>query len=258
MIAGSSRGVSEVVGFVLVFSLVVSTVGIVYATGFGGIEEVQNSERLSNAERAFDVLADNIEDIYREDAPSRATEIKLSDANLAFGESSTLQVEVSNGTGSNVYSKSIDPIIYTAQGRDTQIVYEAGAVIRTDRSSGTIRSEPPLLFVKDGATRRVVIPIVQTRSVGSAGVGGSTTALVRTQESVKQSLTTRRDPAVEYDVTVTFETTTTRAPIWEAYFDEQLSWVDDPCSTSGGTMTCSFPVDEVYVTWTGIDVQLET
>lgn len=254
------RGVNEVVGFVLVFSLVVSTVGIVYASGFSGLETAQQNERVTNAERAFDVLADNIEDIYREDAPSRATEVKLSDAQLTMTGPSTLQVEITNVGAPNTYSKDIDPLTYSA-GTDTEIVYEAGAVVRTDGSNGIMKSDPPFLFTKDGATRRAVVPVVQTRSVGTKSIGGSTTVLIRSERSVRQPLTVRRDPAADgvsaYDIELTFETTSARAPVWESYFDEQIPWVSDPCSTTGGTVTCTFTVDELYVTWTGINVQIQ-
>lgn len=255
--SSSVRGVSEVVSFVLVFGLVISTVGIVYVSGFGGIERVQGVERVSNAERAFDVLGDNLADIYSEGAPSRATEIKLSDADLAIGTASTVRVDVTNLAGTNVYGKNVDPIVYSAPGSDTQIVYEAGAVIRTDGSNGIMLREPPFRFSKNGATRRMVVPIVQTRSVGVESVGGSTTVLVRGERSVSQPLAVERDPGTVYEVDLEFDTTLPRASVWVEYFEAQITWADDPCTNNDGTVTCSVSVDELYVTWTGINVQIQ-
>lgn len=254
------RGVSEVVSFILVFSLVVSTVGVVYVSGFSGLERAQNAERLSNAERAFDVLADNIEDIYLEDAPSRATEIKLSDAQIGPGETTRLTVEITNVGEPNTYTKEIDPLVYTATG-DTEIVYEAGAVFRTDGTNGIMTREPPFLFALTDSKRRAVIPVVQTRAIDETSIGGSTTVLVRTEQAVRQAMTVRPDPSEdsvsEYDVTITLETTPTRASLWEPYLEEQIPWADSACSTSGDTVTCSITVDELYVTWTGVDTTIQ-
>jgi len=61
-------------GFVFAFALVTASVGVVYTTGIGGLEDARENEQVTNAVRAFDVLHDNIEDVTREDAPSRATE----------------------------------------------------------------------------------------------------------------------------------------------------------------------------------------
>jgi hypothetical protein len=161
---------------------------------------------------------------------------------------------VTNGSGPDVYSRDIDSIVYTTNG-DSEIVYEAGAIIRTDGSNGIMKREPPFLFTKDNSVRRAILPIIQTRSVGTRSIGGSTTVLVRTEESVKQAMTIRRNAV--FEVQLTFETTEARAPIWETYLDEQIQWATDPCSSSGGTVTCTVTVDELYVTWTGIDTSLE-
>ena len=72
--AADGRGVSEVISFVLVFSLIAATVALVYVSGIGGLESTRSSQRVTNAERAFDVLHDNIANIHRRCTPSRATE----------------------------------------------------------------------------------------------------------------------------------------------------------------------------------------
>jgi len=65
------RGVSDVVGYVLIFSLIVATVGVVTTVGFSTLEDRQDAERVNNVERAFDVFANNMENVYRDGAPSR-------------------------------------------------------------------------------------------------------------------------------------------------------------------------------------------
>ena len=67
------RGVSEVLGYALVFSLVIVTVSIISVSGLSGYQNAQSFERQSNAEKAYDVMHNNIEDIYYKGAPSRAT-----------------------------------------------------------------------------------------------------------------------------------------------------------------------------------------
>ncbi|MFC7136780.1 hypothetical protein ACFQRB_10335 [Halobaculum litoreum] len=72
-----TRAQSDAIGFVLVFSLIVLTVGTVYAAGYPALQDLRSDEQLENMERAFEVLDDNVDDMAREGAPSRATEIKL-------------------------------------------------------------------------------------------------------------------------------------------------------------------------------------
>ena len=77
------RSQSDVLGFVFVFAIVVSTIGLVFATGFTGLQDARDFERVNNAERAFEVLRDNVGDMIYRGAPSRVTEIKLASASLA-------------------------------------------------------------------------------------------------------------------------------------------------------------------------------
>lgn len=261
----SERGVSDVIGFVLVFALITSTVAIVYTFGFTGLENAREEERISNAERVFDILADNVGDLQRRGAPSRATEIKLSEATLGYGSETSLTVEVTNMPSSTVYSTNLDPVVYAPTDSQTRLVYENGAVFREQRNGGIALERSGSVFRENGPTKTAVIPFVQTRQTGKPGVGGSSTVRIRTENAgseVMGALATPTDADSdpdgdgddEYAVTYTIDTAPTRAPLWESALEERISWRSDACSVSGGTVTCTFGVERLYVTATRVDV----
>jgi hypothetical protein len=254
------RAVSEVLGFILVFSLTVTTTSFVYINGISELEDRRDVERVDNAERAFDVLANNIEDIYRRDAPSRATEIKLADAQLQFGDVTTMTVTITNlGTPAPSYSRDLDPIVYSA-GTGTELVYEGGSIIRTGPNGGAVMKQgPEMLFATDDSGRRLAIILyVQTRSQGTTSIGGSTAVLVRSEFVVSEMLTARKDRSGSmYDLTFNIETTPKRAPVWKRYLNDEIEsvyGVSGACSVNGKTVECTFSVDRLYVTVTGINV----
>jgi hypothetical protein len=278
------RAVSEVISFVLVFALIALTVGVVYATGFGGLTDSREAERVNNAERAFDVLADNIEDITQRGAPSRATEIKLADANIGLSKTEAnaadesevvVSVEITNwdpdddDTAEPAFAGRVssDPIVYTAN-RPAEIVYANGAVMRSDRGDATMVREPNVVFRGD-STRTAVVPLIETRAVGSTGVGGDTTVLIRTVErasnvnaSTNPSTDTTGGTPDEYEVDLTVQSTEARAPVWRDYYESQFpdSW-SPTCSVTDinsdglqDDVVCSFAVDRLFVPTYAIDV----
>ncbi|MDY6818873.1 MAG: hypothetical protein SVG88_09440, partial [Halobacteriales archaeon] len=167
----TDRGVSETLGFVFIFALIVSSVGIVYTVGVSGLEDVRAAERVTNAERAFDVLGHNFEDMIHRGAPSRATEIKLADAQLYVDDPIVVNVSahVEGDPNTNFSTEvEVEPIIYQAD--DSKIVYTNGAVIRQDGDASVMSREPDLLIEPNRST----LPIVQTRSDESENIGGST------------------------------------------------------------------------------------
>lgn len=239
------RGQTEILGFIMVFAIIVSTIGLVYAGGFTGLTDMRDVERVNNAQRAFEVLADNIEDITFRNAPSRATEIKLAAAQLTVAD--PIEIEV-NVTGAKGFSSTYDslPIVFDAD-TGTKIVFSQGAVIRQQGDDGIVVHESTLQ-INDS---RTVIPIIQTRLDGDGVVSGSTSVLIRMDSA---------DTTVDYsnvsgDRTVWFNMTTPRATTWYQYLEPKADI--DSCSLVSTTVSCKITTDRIYIVAVRIDVSLE-
>ncbi|WP_135851366.1 DUF7289 family protein [Halorussus salinus] len=248
------RGVSETIGFVFVFALVTASVGVVYTTGIGGLEDAREDEQLTNAVRAFDVLDDNVGDLTREGAPSRATELKLSDATLGFGDPVTVEVRVNHtATDANAtYSATTRPLVYSGAAGD--VVYSAGATFRVDDGAAAMRTEPGLL-VDD---RRSMVPLLVTYPrTDSGGIGGSSTVLLvayRQSQGLDGTFDTGPDAADEARVNVTVDSP--RAAAWGRYLEETgMTAVDG--DASDGEVTYQFRTDHLLVSETVVEFDLK-
>ncbi|MFD1512238.1 DUF7289 family protein [Halomarina rubra] len=262
-----SRGVSEVVGFILVFSLVTTTVGVVYVAGFDGLTNARDAERINNVERAFDVMAHNIEDIDRDGAPGRSTEIKLADGQISFSEETTVKWCWDNDPDTDydnlcdpadtttMHSETLQPVIFEAEG--TQLVYENGAVIREQRGGAILVREPRMLF-RDSTERSVIIPTIDLNAQGKSNVAGDTTMLVRTQLQAGQGARKWLDPSPvtsERKIRYTIQTTPNRAGAWERYLENRISWESNACEIVGsGNVKCDFTADQMLFRVVRIDV----
>jgi hypothetical protein len=176
-LASDDRGVSEVIGYVLVVSLVITTVGVVSVSGIGVLQDAREAERIENAKRAFDLLADNMEDIYREGAPSRSTEIQLGSAQLVAQQTTDINVSWVNSSGVRLNrSFSLSSVTYRGSS-ERRLVYDGGAVFRFSNpdSNGTVLRRPPFVINKNRVV--LAVPVITTDST-SAVVGS--TALIRT------------------------------------------------------------------------------
>lgn len=245
------RGVSETIGFVVIFALVVSTVGVVYTVGYAGLQDARDAERVNNAERAFDVLANNMADILLRGAPSRGTEIRLAEASIGAGPPTYINVSATNSSGSTISSGnySIEPIVYEAD--DTQIRYAAGAVTRIQRDGSVMLNEPP--FVLDA--EKFVVPIVQV-STDDNTVAGSKTVLVRAERRIRQPIVTENQA---FD-TVTLTISTPAPEAWERYLTDAGMACGDPVASSNELtkLECTLNnVERVHVVWYEIKVVYE-
>ncbi|GAB3693059.1 DUF7289 family protein [Halorubrum pallidum] len=230
-LVADDRGVSNVVGYVLVFSLVTVTIGTVFTVGLAGVEDRQEAARVANVERAFNVFDDNVRDIQRYDDPSRSTEIRLSGGTLSLAE--TTRVELANESGGVVLEREYRSLTY--RNDETTIAYETGAWFRSDGGAAVMRSEPRFVV----ADSRTTIPIVMLIPDGSQSVSGD--------ETVQVAASRRSSTGPNYAATDPgpFELTinSTYAEAWARYFDR----------TDGFTVTDESD-DEVVVELTEGDV----
>jgi len=250
----SDRAVSEVISYVLVFGLIVSAVGIVSISGLASLQETRDAEQIQNAERAFDVLADNVADIHKRGAPSRATEISLGKNQLYTDENITVRVEIDND-GDSAFefedSWEIRPIVYSGT-QERRLVYEAGAVFRTNRDSGILIREPPFVVEND----RILLPVIGLNRPSAQSLGGST-VLVRTKEQERTTGLANPENTTSVDqLNVTIENSNQQAQ-WSSYLED--AGFDCGSSHLSNAVECEyFPSgDRVYIVYHDIAVNID-
>lgn len=248
------RAVSEVVGFILVFSLVLGTITLVYVGGLGGLQDTRDHEQMANAERAFDVLANNLQELGKGKAPSRATEVKLAGAQIRTTEPSLISV---NSTGMNASGASPRSIVYRPESSDSAVVYEAGAVIRQDGDQAIMIREPDFVFGPD----RTVIRVIETRG-GLQSTSGDTTTLVRGEKRFQEVRHSNQDPDAQFELNVSFRPASGHVKPWHDYFEESLNEAygtdgDDFCTEGTTEVTCDgIDTHSIFFGSTGVQVEI--
>jgi hypothetical protein len=222
---GGDRGLSDVLGYIIVFSLVVSAVLLVTAGGLAALEDARDAEQTQNAERAFDVIADNFASIYERNAPSRSSEIDLGNSELSYGNNVTVTVLRDD---QELLSRSVRPVrMRVVDGRT--ITYEGGAVFRRDGENIGMVRPPPFLLSGD----RVHLPLIQTTAPTIESAAGTTVLLrgvsdrrdiIGTSDAELSGIDGVTDLTGLNDITI--QVTSPRFEAWGRYFtNEGLSCV---------------------------------
>lgn len=247
----SGRGVSEVLGFVLVFAVVTGMIGVVYATGISGLDNAQQSEKFTNVERAFDVLADNVADIHRGGAPSRATEVKLGGGSLSVNQTVTFRIRAENSSDPlDNASWTVNPEAIVYEDNDgASLVYVGGAVMRAESGGAVMLHEPGWVI----GPNRSVIPLVNTYGSDASGIGGSGKVLIVAERGTRQ-LQAPFSVGEGHTAIVNVTVTSPRVGAWKSHMkkDDRFSAVDS--DTNHNNVTYQLETKTVYVPKTGIEV----
>jgi len=223
------RAVSEVLGFTLVFALILSMVALVSVVGFGDLDDAREFEQTNNAQRAFDVLADNMDDVLLRGAPSRATEVKLTDSTVYFGDQVSINVTGTDSAGDDFAREyRYRPLVYEGAS-GSRVVYSAGAVFRDQRDGGRVVRDPP--FVLDRDRTHLPLPIVQSQEASS--IGGST---VRIRAEAALRNLDFHDTGGPTDIQI--NVTSPRRGLWRSYLEGEPGIDSSTIDEDSGSVIC--------------------
>lgn len=238
---GGTRAQSNVLGFVFVFALVVAAVGIVTAAGLPMLQDVQDAERVNNMERAFEIMDDNVADVVYGEAPSRATELRLTGGRVDVVGTERVEIHVrnsSNASDNATYTASVRPVTYASD--DTTIALSLGSVVRSEPTGSVMLSEPAWLVADD----RAVLPLVVTvQGEGATSLGGRLTMLVVAEAQSRGGDRFTTGPGSDANVSVTVESD--RAAAWERHFESRAT--GSVVGATDDSVTYRFYTDELYV-----------
>lgn len=225
------------IGFVLIFGLIVTGSAIVVTVGQGQLETMATGQQQENGARAMEILATQLDQIRTGDAPSRASTLNLGDGSLRHTDAATLEVTVEDSSGPETQSITTGGLVYRAQ--DSQLVYENGLVVwqQEDETGGAIRARPPVRCVARDTSNEVLVTGITLDNAGSTQIsGGSATVTFDHSETLIHHPTTRTDGAGSAsDVsTVYVNVPDSEVPsVWERYFEsDDNEW---EATTTGST-----------------------
>lgn len=235
------RGASQLISFVLVFAIVLTTVGVAYTGGVSSLGHLRDAEQANNAERGFQSLSHNIDDLVYGDATRRVTSIKLGGGTLTHGDPVAMNITVVEENVS--YESSYRPLIYEAENGE-RFVYSGGMVTRGRDSGHAVVRPPPFTFGSD-----TVVPFLVTRPVGSntGSVSGRTTVAIRTSLGSRQVFARHTDGPY----TVRLNVTTPRSDAWRRTLESK--GLD--CSVVDTTVTCETTTESVHVALIRLNVK---
>ena len=262
------RAVSEVVAFVLVFAIILGSVGILYSTGFQAMDDYQENEQLVNAERAMDALADNFNDVIRYSGVNqRYGELSLRDGTITTSDSGTkLNITIdgvgggepigTNGDGtfanySDEATVDLGEFTYTSDGEI--IAYEGGGLVRVGESGWSdMRKQPQITCAEDSDTAVISLVAISSdaQTVQSSSGRGVTMAVENRSSKVYDEDDFNDDDG---DVTIAIEDgDTDYEDAWNSTLSTERDWENG--SNGNIERTCS-DRERVVVTIVEVDIE---
>lgn len=236
----TDRAVSQAIGFVLIFAVVVAMVGLVGAVGVDQLETFRESQELQNAERSMLLLKANADEIRDGRTLARTGELDLDRGRIDVipaGES-RIRIRVENDTDT-FYNETLTMRGLRYRLAGTTVGYEGGAVFRADGPEDvTTQAEPAFICTDDHA----IVALVTIDGARDRQLGAGTASLtVQRNASTLEFPTAVTGPnSTEGRANVTVDIVDSPfEPAWERHFEDHDGWTED-----SGEFVCSGPSDD--------------
>ncbi len=234
-------GVSESIGFLLIFTIVITGIGLVTLYGYPMLIQQQTGADQQIMEKNMIVLQNDFKSIVYKTVPYKETSLKIGGGSLSVNRNTTTGPAfcVGDNSGCGVgwgYMPNMNTgdLRYLSDASQTEVSLQNGAVVKRDLSnSGSVMLAEPRWFY-DRTTSTMVINIVYVNSsafMSREGIGTVQMELGETDYKLY-------NPVAGNTVTIVYTPDTGQqyTTAWQTYFEKTLKTL--PCNSAGTILTC--------------------
>jgi hypothetical protein len=244
----NDRGVSESIGFMLIFAIVIAGIGLVTLYGYPLLLQQQVGADEKIMEKNMIVLQNDIKSLAYKTVPYKETSLKIGGGSLTV-YSSTTNPGASNLT---VYDSTSPPnryvmnfssgeLRYESVSAQTDISLQNGAVVMRPRSQpgSTMLAEPRWFY--DANTNTMVINLINITSSGLMAKEGIGTVQMALGETNYSYSSIPAGTAMKLDYTPDLTGVQNYSVAWDSYFTQTLK-MPSPV-IAGATRKYQLPTD---------------
>ena len=226
--------VSETVGFVIIFGIIMTGIGIVTLYGYPALLEQQSNANIRNMEKSLIILQSDVNALTFKNVPYKETIMQASGGVLSVEKppipsvDNSFSIRIINTTLDESITFPSGAIKFVSDSADISILLQNGAVVKW-QSEGSVMLSNPRWFIDtapDG-NKTMVITLIQVNSTESLAKSGICNV----------QLTGNTTHYSEYPITSNKYTVKIKPPIeytkaWTNYFDYSLNMSQEGTSTT--------------------------
>ena len=219
-------GVSESIGFLLIFSLMMAGIGLVTLYGYPLLMQQQTSADEQIMEKNMIVLQNDVKSLAYKTVPYKETSLKIGGGVLTVHNSlytpPASTITIRDGSGAIVEGFTSGDLTYQSASTNTEVSLQNGAVVKRQATGSVMLAEPRWFY--DGETKTLVINLVNLTSndmMARDGIGTVQMALGETRFDDRVPL---NDIYIDY----TYDPDRDYSTAWDNYFQTTLGMTREP------------------------------
>jgi hypothetical protein len=171
------RAVSETLGYIMIFGIVVAGIAMVYLIGSHIIANTQESASFQGLEQSFAVVASDIRSTAFEESPMMTTRVSIDYGVMSLmpeADSGTMIILTGNDSSDVKYVQPIGVLTFNSQTYGKSITLENGALVKMQDGNGAYGSsmalQPRIFFSR--STNTLMVTVINLKGTYGGYTGG--------------------------------------------------------------------------------------
>jgi|Deesub1362A_J573_1020465.scaffolds.fasta_scaffold00212_7 hypothetical protein len=209
----NSKGVSEIVGFALIFGIVIVATAMVFSYAYSMVDESKEDVRFESMVQGFRKIQDAVESVVYGKSSKKEIRVLLSggEVHTIRDNSITIKVTINNSTAL-LKSSIMGGVEYSYP--DYTISFENGGVWLKSRDRTTMISQPRIFIYKKNVNNETIVFIALTSINGSGSAGGEGMVTLVFDLSSAEVNVFNQSGYIEMNINSSY------VDAWKRYFDE--------------------------------------
>jgi hypothetical protein len=168
----SDSAVSEVVGYSLVFGIIVLAIGLIYVAGVPTLQSTTDAAQFKSVEQGFMILNTDLLKVALDQSPVRTTKLGTAEGGMLASdpEACDLSLKIFDGSGTEQFNDTIAMGCIEFSSGLGSVTCENGAVI-TKHGTGSFMTIKPRMF-NGSDQNRIMFSLIKVNDSSRSASGG--------------------------------------------------------------------------------------
>ncbi len=224
----SNRAVSEVIGYIIIFGIVMLSIGVIYAVGLPALQSSTDATQFKSIEQGFLILQTDLFKVALDQAPVRTTKLGTAEGGSLRSDPAAcnMTIEITHGGTRDNHSILMGNIEFNS--RVGSVACENGAVVVNYQAGSVMLSKPRMFNSTDqGDILFSLVKINDSFSSLGGGIAQVTISNPRFNESVFNT------PEVYENGKLRLKVDSVYSDAWERFICDEFDTAFDANGMSG-------------------------
>lgn len=237
------HAVSETVGFVIIFGIMLTGIALVTLYGYPAVLDAQQNANIRNMERNLISLQSDVKSLAYKSVPYKETTMQVSGGVFKVeNPDPTKYFKITDGNDIDILDLSatgntFNPggLTFLSDSGDIFLSLQNGAVVKYQSDGSVMLSEPRWFFDQSTATPTLVITLIQIKSTPALAKSGMSNVQMDIEPLVIDETNNAAiidiSPAVDTVKIIYYDPSNDYYKAWDNFFTSSLQMTENPTKT---------------------------